>query len=349
MAAESCKAYIYNNRKRIDSYFRKGSKPELINKLMQEAMQTACSKVYHEAAKHNRYKGMSSTMTALLILNSKAFLAHVGDSRLYLLRGSEVYQVTDDHTLGNEMLDRDHMDKAEVMEKKYNHILSRSIGQQERTRVDTLNFDILPEDRFLMCTDGLYNYIRSPYELLHLTKGNSQEALNNLINFALKRGGGDNISTILVESHLEESHYIDFKESKNEILNDFALLREIYLFKQLNFSRFTRILNVCKYIDFEKGQIIAEAGSNPQGLYIVVKGRIESINEPKHFYEKGQYFGEFSLALEYKLKDTLRAAEKSKLLFISQEKYRHLCHNHPRFGLRLLTNFLSKCSPQLLQ
>jgi len=264
MAAETCKEYIYAHRSTLEEYYRKGTDSNLVCKLVESALLASCAKVFHAGQKNIQYKGMASTMTVLLMLNQKAVMGHVGDSRLYLLRKTEVHQVTDDHSLGNEMMERGRMNEAEVKEKKYAHVLSRAIGIQESTRVDTLFFDILPGDRFILCTDGFHTYVRSPYELFHLTKASKQkDVIEGLIDFALRRGGTDNVTAVYVQNKLEESSYKHFSLGKHELLNDFSLLRKIYLFKDLNFSRINRVFNVCKFFDYKQGEVVAEQGTDP--------------------------------------------------------------------------------------
>jgi len=286
---------------------------------------------------------MASTMTALLFINDKAILGHVGDSRLYLARNNQVYVVTEDHTLGREVRERQVMSEEDIKKNKLDHILNRSIGYFKSVEVDTLVFDILPGDELILCSDGLHNYLRRPVQLLPMLEHDEvNSSLKEMVEFALKGGGSDNISVIIIQTKLEDSIYMGFDSGRNELLNDFSILDKIYLFKGLNFIRINRLLNVCETIEFAPGDTIKQLNERLTGVYILYSGEIETIDKDgeSQIHAKGKIFGQASLMKEYTLPFKVKANTSCILLHVSSHNYQGLCRKHPRFGVKLLENFI---------
>ena len=345
MAAETCAKFIRDNQRLIDDYYCTNDEKVVID-LMTHAIQEACLQVYTASQKNLKYSGMATTLTALLFLNQKAVLGHVGDSRCYLVRNNHVHAVTEDHTLGKQMRERCAMDEEEIKEKKLDHVLNRCIGHYQNVEIDTLFFDILPGDQLILCSDGLHNYIRNPVQLLPMIEHEEQNTcVKKMIEYAIHSGGRDNITVVLVEVKLEESIYMGFGMDKTELLNDFSFLSRIYLFKNLNFIRMNRLLNKCETVDFMAGQTICEKGRSTNGIYIFFNGEVEITKEGKSTsLRRGDFFGHQSLMFDYTIDFDVKALKDSTLLHISTRSYLKLCRSHPKFGVRLLENFIQGCS-----
>lgn len=171
-----------------------------IRRLLENGVQSACYMVFGMAQLDPDKKGMSTTVSALLIRGPTAFAAHVGDSRVYRTRGESVLQVTEDHTLINYKLKHGLMTPEEAKTARGKNVITRAVGHKDYVQVDTADVDVAPGDRFLLCTDGLHNYLRSDDEVLDLIADDSIEAgARASIALANQRGGKDNITTIVVE------------------------------------------------------------------------------------------------------------------------------------------------------
>lgn len=290
---------------------------------------------------------MASTMTVVLILNREVFLGHVGDSRLYLLRNNYAHLVTDDHTLGQEMLNHKKISKSSAELNKLNSVLSRSIGTNHHVKVDTFSFDIIPGDNLLLCSDGLSNYIKTPLELLPMVDSNIDTSLQNLIDYGISRGGSDNITTVMISAILEEKQYHDFDHDKIEILDNFSLVERCPFFRKLSFKSINTILPECELKDFSDGETICKSGKSTNGIYIVIEGKViaRDADINKQQYRKGQHFGEYSLMRKYREKSSYTAKGNCTLLFLSHKKYQQLCHSHPKTGVRLLRNYIRLSLP----
>src|SRR6478752_3460187 len=130
--------------------------------VLEHAVQTACASIYHRGQTETEKRGMGTTTSTLLICGDRGFIAHVGDSRIYLLRQGQVHQLTEDHSLLNELVRRGKLKRDEIDSSpyaKYKNAVTRAVGAYESVETDTLDFEVLPGDHFLLCSDGLHAYL----------------------------------------------------------------------------------------------------------------------------------------------------------------------------------------------
>ncbi len=171
-----------------------------MRRLLESAVQSACYMVFGMAQLDPDKKGMSTTCSAMLLRGNLAIAAHVGDSRVYRLRGDEVLQVTEDHTLINYKLKQGLITPAEAAQASGKNVITRAVGHKDYVQVDTADIDTRPGDRFLMCTDGLHNYITSDREILDLVgEDDLATGADASVALANQRGGKDNITVVLIE------------------------------------------------------------------------------------------------------------------------------------------------------
>lgn len=152
--------------------------------------------------------GMGTTIVAAVILPDKILLAHVGDSRAYIVRQDEIKQLTDDHSLVNELVKTGEItvEMAEHHPKK--NILVRSVGVPGNVEVDVSLIDSTLEDQVLLCSDGLTNMLSDSYiKSIMLQNKPLKERVDQLIQEANEAGGTDNITALL----------IDFRASGQEV------------------------------------------------------------------------------------------------------------------------------------
>jgi serine/threonine protein phosphatase PrpC len=171
-----------------------------IRRLLESAVQSACYMVFGMAQLDPDKKGMSTTCSALLVRGGLAVAAHVGDSRVYRLREREVLQLTEDHTLINYKLKKGLITQAEAEQASGKNVITRAVGHRDYVQVDTADLDALPGDRFLMCTDGLHNYVQASSEIWDLVGEDDLVACAEAaVGLANQRGGKDNITVIVIE------------------------------------------------------------------------------------------------------------------------------------------------------
>ncbi len=169
-------------------------------KLLQSAIEEANALIYEEQLNNPDYSGMGTTMTLIWEDDDRVLLGHVGDSRAYRVRKKSISQVSQDHSMVAEMVRKGLITEEEARVHPYRNIITRALGTAETIEVDVEELDKKPGDLYLLCSDGLSEYIRDEEMLYLLRKHPSlEEAADVLLNLALEGGGRDNISVVLAE------------------------------------------------------------------------------------------------------------------------------------------------------
>ena len=162
------------------------------------AIRLAGKRIFEKAAAEPEYKGMGTTALALLLDQGNFYIAHVGDSRGYLLREGRIEQLTEDHSLVYQKVKEGVLTPEEAKTHKLRNIITRSLGYMEEVEVDLQVRAIRRGDKFMLCSDGLSNFVSTAEigELLH--RNAPQQAARQLIQLACDRGGDDNITCVAV-------------------------------------------------------------------------------------------------------------------------------------------------------
>jgi protein phosphatase len=144
--------------------------------------------------------GMGTTCTVALVDGASAHIAHVGDSRAYLLRAGRLDQLTDDHSLVASMVREGLIDEEDARLHRRRNIITRALGADQTLNVDVLTVGLLPADRLLLCTDGLTAYVADAAIADVLTSGaDPQRAVDRLIDLANDAGGNDNVTVVVID------------------------------------------------------------------------------------------------------------------------------------------------------
>ena len=170
----------------------------VIPRLLADSVRRACNAIYQRGIEEPDLKGMGTTVTALLVRDARGFIAHVGDSRCYLQRGNRVIQVTDDHSLVNEQIKAGLMTIEEARESKLKNVITRSVGFEKDVAVDTFALPLKAEDKMLICSDGLANFVDDTEIGLALASLPLDDIPKAMIDLANERGGDDNITVVCV-------------------------------------------------------------------------------------------------------------------------------------------------------
>jgi len=175
--------------------------------LIRNAITHANSVIYNTAKADPQCQGMGTTIVVGLFHNNVLSIAHVGDSRLYRIRNNELQQVTKDHSLIQELIDRGLYTPEEAHANTPKNLVTRAMGIEADVDVDVVEEAVLPDDIYLLCSDGLTDLVKD--EEIHLTlskySANLAQTADELVKFANKRGGKDNTSIILVRIREEFS------------------------------------------------------------------------------------------------------------------------------------------------
>ncbi|MDI6696261.1 MAG: protein phosphatase 2C domain-containing protein [Anaerolineales bacterium] len=163
------------------------------------AMRQASQEIYRYAESDGSHRRMATTLVAAVILGDQLTVAHVGDSRAYLIRGGLAQQLTQDHTTVGEMVRSGLMSEAEAIRSNAKNRLTRSLGGDEDVSVEVVSgIPLQVGDRVLLCTDGLTRYTNRAEIARLATEGNAEEAALRMVDYANEQGGADNITVALV-------------------------------------------------------------------------------------------------------------------------------------------------------
>ena len=336
---------VRNARKKPEGYYR-------VLELAEDAVEEASRQLHDLACSDAQYAGMGTTMTALLVVDDKGIVSHVGDTRLYLQRLEDLHVLTSDHTLANELVQMGGLRKGDAEKGGFTNVLTRSIGTHKAVQVDSLMFDLFPGDTFLLCSDGLSRYLEDRAELSRYLKSEDLDGIpQKLVQLANSRGGKDNITAIVARVEADPAEKCP---SPEEFQRCMEVLKSVFLFKELSLGRLIRVLNIASVDDYEAGSRIIAAGDNCDGIHIVLEGRLEVAGDGGVEEELigGQCFGVTSLLHKHTSAATVEAAEPSRVLFIRGRDFDNLTRRRPKLGrliLRRLALHLSERLQRLME
>lgn len=169
-----------------------------LTQLVEKTIHSTCKRLHALGSYEPALRGMATTLTMMLMVDGKAVVGHVGDSRLYICRDEKVFLLTTDHTLAAEMFTlNERIDLNDI--KKFRHCLTRSVGSDESVAVETLIFDAYPSDVLLLCTDGLSNFFTDSKQVAAMLSGSHVSKIaHSLVRFANHQGGEDDITALVV-------------------------------------------------------------------------------------------------------------------------------------------------------
>ena len=177
---------------------RKGEERADALAALREAAQSAGAKIFAAAQADESLHGMGTTLTSLWFQRGRAYLAHVGDSRAYLYRDGRVQQLSDDHSWVSEQVRAGMMTEEEAKESKFRHIITRSVGFEKEVQVDSAAIPVQAGDCFVICSDGLSNYVEHE-ELARILQARFyREVPRLLVDLANDRGGDDNVTVVVI-------------------------------------------------------------------------------------------------------------------------------------------------------
>ena len=166
-----------------------------------QAVEAANAAVFSKAAADDALRGMGTTLTAIAVRDGTALFGHVGDSRAYLLRDAAVTQVTDDHSLVEQLVREGRLTPEEAQRHPQRAIITRALGVDADVDVDTYRVDLVPGDRLLICSDGLTNMLSDDTIAGTLRRhADPQQAADTLVDMANQAGGDDNITVVILDA-----------------------------------------------------------------------------------------------------------------------------------------------------
>ncbi len=166
--------------------------------VIRAAAREASFAIFDAALASPHLRGMGTTLTAMLYDDGRMHVVHAGDSRCYLFRDNTIRQVTDDHSWTAEQVRSGNLTEAEAKTSRYRHVITRSVGFERDVEADTRTVACEAGDCFVLCSDGLSNYVENS-ELEHILATTwFRRAPQHLVDLANQRGGDDNVTVVAV-------------------------------------------------------------------------------------------------------------------------------------------------------
>lgn len=182
-------------REKLANSFFPGMSDISVRSLLISSVENANKAVYELSLTDEKYEGMGTTVVASIIRNGFAYVVHAGDSRAYLIHDNEIRQITKDHSVVQNMLEKGEITPEEAFDHPDKHIITRALGVDENIKVDFAQEEF-EDDILLLCSDGLTNYVHDDEIKEILTDSVDEEKVSKLIEKANYCGGGDNITVV---------------------------------------------------------------------------------------------------------------------------------------------------------
>ncbi len=181
---------------RITSAYRPGMSPNSIKNMLVSAITAANISVYDMSKVNKELEGMGTTVVCTVVTDSVAYIAHAGDSRAYAVSDNSVHQLTKDHSVVQQLVEKGTITPNEAKKHPKKNLITRALGVEEEIKVDYCEYDMKQDDILILCTDGFTNYVEDE-EFLNIVEKNSYyEIADKLVQAANDNGGGDNITVV---------------------------------------------------------------------------------------------------------------------------------------------------------
>lgn len=164
--------------------------------LLDQGINAAGEEIFKMSQHNDELAGMGTTIMALYFVEGRVYVAQVGDSRAYLMVGSSIWQITEDHSLLNEEIRAGRISVGEAANYQFKNVITRSVGYESKVVVDIYRRQVCPGDTYLICSDGLSGLVDMAAMLETLQKLGLEKGLKQLVKLANDSGGDDNISAV---------------------------------------------------------------------------------------------------------------------------------------------------------
>jgi signal-transduction protein with cAMP-binding, CBS, and nucleotidyltransferase domain len=291
---------------------------------------------------------MGTTLVCILFVGQQAFIVYVGDSRIYLLRDDVLEQITEDHTVYNELVKRKKMAREQIEKLAQKNAITRAVGVYEHAEPETLVLDILQGDRFLLCSDGLSGYFEDNLdELGRIVAGSDPNAaVRKLVDFANEQGGKDNITGVIVTVG-DVTARDETRAKKLQLKRD--ILARMPLFRPLNDREILRVLQVTEVATYKDGETVIQEGDKGEELFIVLSGSVKVMRGDVQLatLKPGDHVGEMALVRSQPRSATVVSDGVSELMVIRRQEFFEILRKEHQLAVKLLWQFLGVLADRL--
>jgi len=335
------------NRDEVPAEGLREARQEILDTMV-EAVKMASRKIWEQGQVDAAKRGMGTTLEALLIAGGYGFVAHVGDSRIYLLRANQVQQITEDHSLVNALIKEGRLRPEDAESFGHKNAVTRAVGVYETVDVDAITFDVLPADQYLLASDGLTGYLQDHEIPPFMEADQLDDVAEKFVDIANQRGGSDNITTVVVR-------VIDVEGVAMERCQQLSLrldaLKNIPMFRYLAYNELLKVFAQMTQEEAAPSKSIIEEGSTGDDMYVVITGkvRVHSGDTTIAHLGPGDHFGEMSLVDKAPRSASITAVQPTTLLKLTREDFFEMIRKESATAKKILWNFLQVLTHRLRQ
>ncbi len=183
---------------RLVTVYREGMGDNSVRNLLESAIAAANIEIYDTAMSESELRGMGTTVVAVIVAGRRAYVAHVGDSRAYLITPEEIEQITRDHSIVQAMVEKGQLTQKEAQNHPRKHFITRALGVEETVLCDYTDFTLPENGKLLICTDGLTNMVEADDIYAIVRSMDAEQSVSALLDAANHAGGSDNITAVMI-------------------------------------------------------------------------------------------------------------------------------------------------------
>ncbi len=321
-----------------------------LRKLLDDAVLATNHLVLQHSSSHPWLAGMGTTFTGLILAGHHGFLAHVGDSRAYLVREGAANQITQDHTLLNALRSEGKIKALHELRAQFRNAVTRAVGVEPHLEVDVADFEVLPGDRFLLCSDGLYEYLDGDDLAAHIESRKDQscdELVQSMLDLAVQSGGSDNITALWVEAEPAEDEEALAQGRRRERIR---FLADLPLFDGLDDDEIAAVESKMHEWEVRRGDVLDKPGGNTPQVCVLLVGRLGVFLRDEHVdsLRPGTVYGVASMVSRRPSRDEVRALTDCRVLAISNGDMHELLAAPDSLAQRLTWNLARMLGEELV-
>lgn len=313
---------------------------QLLEQLRQLVLE-ANDYVYQQSQANVDYRGMGTTLCMMLVFEDTGFIAHVGDSRIYLVRNQQTHQITTDHTVFQELLRAGRVTAEDRKKNPSLGALTRAVGVYPTVQVDTLDVDLLPRDVFVLCSDGLHGYLEDFDLSRFLDHTEPTSVSTELVEYANRRGGLDNITavTVRVAKDNETTQTLRLRLT-------LKTLRGLSLFHHLSYSDLLQVIPACEPLEVPANTPLMQEGEQGDAMFVVIAGEVRVHRGEAELARlgAGRHVGEMALVDNRPRSASVTTTIDSTLIRLERTAFFELLRNDPVLAVKLLWNIIQTLS-----
>jgi serine/threonine protein phosphatase PrpC len=292
--------------------------------------------------------GMGTTLSMMLVCGRYAFVVHVGDSRVYLIRNGELHQLTEDHSLVSEMLRQGILNENSAGTYPFANFVTRAVGIQPQVEPDILHIELMNGDTYLLCSDGLTKHA-GPADLLAAMRDNELEQLPDVLVFMANEAGGDDNITAVVVGIGDEGSTTQTLRHSDLVARKIQTLSRIPMFSGFEYKDLAKLLEIIEMRAARPYDIVIRESDLGEDMYIILVGRADVYKQEQHINElgPGDFFGELSLIDDIPRSATVIARDTMTLLVIERKRMFELLEKNHRMAAQIYWAFLRRMSLQI--